>query len=164
MPNSSQRKNRSWQILSLRNRRIFQMEYWLNACFVKKTLDWTIVGIYKQNVTIVLRLVKLQSFVRKNLPSKLVLKILLHTHGVFCFLLTRYHLQYLRHVLWKPNIWTHKFKKSLLTLEPQTTFLPIVHIFLHMKNITMNFKRSKRKYFQRINTVLLSCVEVILMI
>ena len=83
MKNSSQREDWGWQMPSLRSRGILQMTYWTNASFVEKKMDWTIIGIYKQIVTIATKLVTLQRSVRKKLPPEQALKTLLHTHRVY---------------------------------------------------------------------------------
>ena len=158
MRNLSQKENQGWQMLNQKRQKIFQMANWLNASIVKWSLNCTIVGIYKQNIPIAMKLVTLQRPVIKMLPPERAPKILLYTPGVYFFLLAKYHLQYLRHLLLKPNHWTYQLRGSLLTLEPQTSFLPTVHIFLPMKNITMNFKQAQGKYFQRIDPVIIYCV------
>ncbi len=55
---------------SLRRKKIFQIAYWPNANFVKKIMDETIVDTYKHNFIIDMKVIILQSSVKKNVITR----------------------------------------------------------------------------------------------
>lgn len=147
MQNNSQRKKINLLFRKLKTPKILQLAYSQSVSSDKKNMDQMSAGSYKQNVITTMLLSILPSFIRKSHLSGLAHRKSLLFVFEASLLMSINHYTHHRHLaLSQTNIMSHLLKKSLLILEPQVIFLPIVHIFVLTKNIIMSFKPVLGKY------------------